>query len=100
MVYNTQNYWVSGLYPSSGILENRKHDVSENECFRFQVKGGEKTPTQLGPLERANLNPEIENASDFVRKDVDVFGTKTVSFNHMSTIYFLIINVWSVLKIN
>jgi hypothetical protein len=27
-------------------------------CFRPQVKGGggEKTPTQLGPLERANLN--------------------------------------------
>jgi hypothetical protein len=28
MVYNTQNYWVFGLFPSSGILENRKH-VSE-----------------------------------------------------------------------
>jgi hypothetical protein len=25
-------------------------------CFRPQVKLGEKTPTQLGPLERANLN--------------------------------------------
>jgi hypothetical protein len=24
-------------------------------CFRPQVKMGEKTPTQLGPLERANL---------------------------------------------
>jgi hypothetical protein len=23
-----QNYWVFGLFPSSGILENRKHDVS------------------------------------------------------------------------
>jgi hypothetical protein len=22
MVYNTQNYWVFGLFPSSGILEN------------------------------------------------------------------------------
>jgi hypothetical protein len=29
MVYNTQNYWIFGLFPSSGILENRKHDVSE-----------------------------------------------------------------------
>jgi hypothetical protein len=29
MVYNTQNYWVFGLLPSSGILENIKHDVSE-----------------------------------------------------------------------
>jgi hypothetical protein len=25
-------------------------------CFRLQVKVGEKTPTQLGPLERDNLN--------------------------------------------
>jgi hypothetical protein len=46
MVYNTQNYWVFGLFPSSGILENT----------RPQVKVGEKTPTQLGPLERSNLN--------------------------------------------
>jgi hypothetical protein len=29
MVYNIQNYWVFGLSPSSSILENRKHDVSE-----------------------------------------------------------------------
>jgi hypothetical protein len=29
MMYNTQNYWVFGLFPSSGILENRKHDVLE-----------------------------------------------------------------------
>jgi hypothetical protein len=29
MVYNTQNYWVFGLFLSSGILENRIHDVSE-----------------------------------------------------------------------
>jgi hypothetical protein len=28
MVYNTQNYWVSGLCPSSGILNARKH-ISE-----------------------------------------------------------------------
>jgi hypothetical protein len=24
-----QNYWVFGLLPTSGILEHRKHDVSE-----------------------------------------------------------------------
>jgi hypothetical protein len=29
MVYNTHNYWLLGLLPSSGILESRKHDVSE-----------------------------------------------------------------------
>jgi hypothetical protein len=25
----TENYWVFGLLPLSGILETRKHDVSE-----------------------------------------------------------------------
>jgi hypothetical protein len=25
MLYNTQNYWVFGLYPSSGILKTRQH---------------------------------------------------------------------------
>jgi hypothetical protein len=44
-------------------------------CFRPQVKWGKKTPTQLGPLERANLNhqwffftpllPEDRNRSSF-----------------------------------
>jgi hypothetical protein len=47
MVYNTQNYcFFFGLFPSSVILENT--------TFR-QVKVGEKTPTQLGPLERAKI---------------------------------------------
>jgi hypothetical protein len=26
---HVHNYWVFGLFPSSGILENIKHDVSE-----------------------------------------------------------------------
>jgi hypothetical protein len=55
MMYNTQNYWVFGLFLLSGILENttfRKLDL-----FPSSGEGGEKTPTQLGPLERANLNP-------------------------------------------
>jgi hypothetical protein len=29
MVYNIQNYWVFGLWPASGILETRIHNVSE-----------------------------------------------------------------------
>jgi hypothetical protein len=56
MVYNTQDYWGFWTFPLSGILETRKHDVSETGCFRPQVEGGNKTPTQLGPLERADLN--------------------------------------------
>jgi hypothetical protein len=44
MVYNTQNYWLSGFCPLSGILNTRKHvletgsdeetdPVSEMLCF-------------------------------------------------------------------
>jgi hypothetical protein len=46
MVYNTQNYWVFELFPSSGILENRKHDVSETGSVSVLRWRGEKTPTQ------------------------------------------------------
>jgi hypothetical protein len=31
MVYNTQNYWVSGLCPSSWIINTRKKNVSETD---------------------------------------------------------------------
>jgi hypothetical protein len=41
-VYNSQNYWVLGLCPSPGILETRRHNVSET--------------TLLGLLERASLS--------------------------------------------
>jgi hypothetical protein len=30
---NAQTYWVFGLFPSSGILETRKHDVSNQIQF-------------------------------------------------------------------
>jgi hypothetical protein len=55
MAYNTQNYWVFGLFLWSGILENRKHNVSETGSVSILKWGGVKAPTQLGPLERANL---------------------------------------------
>jgi hypothetical protein len=56
MLYNTLNYWVFGLFPSSGILGTRKHDISETGSVSILRCGGGKTPTQLGPLDRANLN--------------------------------------------
>jgi hypothetical protein len=52
MVYNTQNYWVFGLCPSSGIPEKRKQRFGNWICFRPQVKG--ETFTLLGLLERTN----------------------------------------------
>jgi hypothetical protein len=48
------DYWVSGLCPSSGILNTREHNVSETGSVSFLRSGG-KTPTQLGPFERANF---------------------------------------------
>jgi hypothetical protein len=53
--YSTRNYWVFGPCPSSGILETRKHNVSETGSVSALRWGGE-TPTVLGLLERANLN--------------------------------------------
>jgi hypothetical protein len=56
LVYNTQRYWVFGLCPSSGYFlnNNEKHNVSETGSVSVLRWG--KTPTQLGPLERPNLN--------------------------------------------
>jgi hypothetical protein len=47
MVYNTENYWVSGHCPSSGILKTRKHNVSETASVSVLGKV-EQTPTLLG----------------------------------------------------
>jgi hypothetical protein len=43
MVHNTQNYWVFGLCPSSGILETRKHNISETGYVSVPI-WGEETP--------------------------------------------------------
>jgi hypothetical protein len=48
MVYNTQNYWVFGLFPSSGTLENttfRKLDL-----FPSSGEGGGEDTYSVGPL--------------------------------------------------
>jgi hypothetical protein len=43
------------FFPLSGILETRKHDVSET-WFLSVLRWGEKTPIQLGHLKRAYLD--------------------------------------------
>jgi hypothetical protein len=50
MVYNTQNYWGFGLF--HWLVFNRTRRFGNWICFRPQVKVGEKTPIQLGLLER------------------------------------------------
>jgi hypothetical protein len=68
----TQNYWVFGLSPSSGILGTRKHDVSETGCVSvLRCVGGGGTPTQLGPLGRANLNHWMRLAPPHLRTDTE-----------------------------
>jgi hypothetical protein len=56
MLYNTQNYWVFALFPLSGILEN----MTFRKLYLFLSSGEGETPTQLAPLERANLNHWIQ----------------------------------------
>jgi hypothetical protein len=57
MVYHIQNYWVFGRFTSSGILGNRKDDVSETGYVSVLRCAG-KIPTQLGPLDRGNLSSD------------------------------------------
>jgi hypothetical protein len=56
---NIQNYWVSGLvhHPEFEIQENNVSDsVLETDSVLSSGEGRE-TPTLLGLLKRANLNP-------------------------------------------
>jgi hypothetical protein len=58
MFYNTQNYWVLGLRPSSS-----RENVSKTGSVTVLREGG-KTPNLLGPLERArgptkSLSPHL-----------------------------------------
>jgi hypothetical protein len=53
MVFNTQNYWVFGHFPSSGILENttfRKQDL-----FPSSGEGGGEDTYSVGPLRKCLL---------------------------------------------
>jgi hypothetical protein len=40
---NDHNYWVFGLFPSSGILSDRKQEVSETGSVSVLRYGGEDT---------------------------------------------------------
>jgi hypothetical protein len=47
MMYNTKKYWASGLRPTPGILNARRHNVSETESDSFSGEARD-TPTLLG----------------------------------------------------
>jgi hypothetical protein len=51
MVYNTQNYWVFGLFPSSGILENTT--FQKLDLFPSSGEGGGEDTYSAGPLRKS-----------------------------------------------
>jgi hypothetical protein len=53
MVYHTQNYLVFGLFPSSGILGTRKHDVSETGSVSVLRCGGGEDTYSVGSLRQS-----------------------------------------------
>jgi hypothetical protein len=55
MENNTQNYWISGLCPSSEILNSRKHNVSETGSVSV-LRRGEGDTFSVESFRRANLN--------------------------------------------
>jgi hypothetical protein len=50
---NSQNYWIVGLCPLSGVLKIREYNIWETGCLHPKVWG--KTRPLVGPLERVNL---------------------------------------------
>jgi hypothetical protein len=51
MVYNTQNYWVFGLFPLSGILENMT--FQKLDLFLSSGEGGGEDTYSVGPLRKS-----------------------------------------------
>jgi hypothetical protein len=51
MVYNTQDYWVFGLFPSSGILENTM--FQKLDLFPSSGEGGGEDTYSVGPLRKS-----------------------------------------------
>jgi hypothetical protein len=66
MVCNTQDYWVFGLCPSSGILEATKHNVSETgsvSILSWGMKGTYSTGSIRKSKPRSQDNPFQYNYS-------------------------------------
>jgi hypothetical protein len=64
MVYNTQNYWVFGLFPSSGIVGTRKHDVSETR-FISVLRCGSQMSWCLPPIHMRTKTRPVPETSFF-----------------------------------
>jgi hypothetical protein len=65
------------------VVDKKSHNVSETGSVSVLRWMGQDNPTQLSPLERANLNHWIETLWDFLSttyKTMDKVQTKPNSF--------------------
>jgi hypothetical protein len=62
-MHQTQNCWVLGRFPSSGILENRKHDVSETGSVSVCPPSPEEEtdPVSETAMRTSNVTPFNES---------------------------------------
>jgi hypothetical protein len=63
MMFNSQNNWICGRCPPSGILNNKETERFGKLMFQSPSERRE-THTLLGPLERANVNHWVMFLSD------------------------------------
>jgi hypothetical protein len=59
MVYNTQDYWVFWTFPSSGILQTRKQDVSETGSVSLLRWTGGSDTDSVGPLRKSSAQSQV-----------------------------------------
>jgi hypothetical protein len=86
MVYNTQDYWVFGLRPSSGILKNTKeHNVSETGSV--SVLMWEVGDTLLGPGKNRFHN--VKTSKLILCIDFHGFGLLAKSVSQNFHLFFL-----------
>jgi hypothetical protein len=81
MVYNTQDYCFFFTYPSSGILETRKHDVSETGSvpqvssppFHLRTERGPVSETSCFLVSRIPDDGKVQKPSN-----PNIFGDQVV----------------------
>jgi hypothetical protein len=83
-LWRNQNDWISGLYPSS----EGKTTFLKLDLFPSSDRG-KKTPTVVGPLERANLNHWSSSLGLTLSKGPNTVRVSLPSPEHRNTPSFL-----------
>jgi hypothetical protein len=79
-VYNIQNHWIPGLCPSSGILNTRKHNVSETESVQLLRLALSKVPNRVG-VSLPHLKTEADPVSETLFSRYFEFWTMNKAHN-------------------